>query len=261
MAADLVRQWNARAVTVTVADQGAVLAVGDAEPVTVSVPPEVAPREIGVDTCGAGDRFAGVVAAEFADGADPLQAVRAGVRDASRFVATGGATALNTEQHAIAQARPAGDLAALDLAEQVRRRGGRVVATGGCFDLLHPGHLTLLRRARELGDALVVCVNSDDSVRRLKGSTRPINTAADRVRMLLELGPVDSAVVFDETDPTALLSRLRPDVWVKGDEYADRPIPEAAVVRRYGGDVVFLPTVDGYSTTRLLQEVSARCWF
>jgi rfaE bifunctional protein nucleotidyltransferase chain/domain len=147
---------------------------------------------------------------------------------------------------------------ALELADRIRRRGGRLVATGGCFDLVHPGHLDLLRRARAMGDALVVCVNSDDSVRELKGPSRPVVPARDRVRLLTELRSVDAVIVFSGSDPSALLDRLRPDLWVKGGDYADVAMPEAAVVHRHGGRVVLVPTVDGYSTSRLLQEVTSR---
>jgi rfaE bifunctional protein nucleotidyltransferase chain/domain len=141
---------------------------------------------------------------------------------------------------------------AFAMVERVRRAGGRVVATGGCFDLLHRGHVTLLTQARALGDALVVCLNSDDSVRRAKGDGRPLVTQEDRARVLSALECVDGVVVFDEATPTELLARLRPDVWVKGSDYSHQEMPEAEVVRRAGGRIVLLPVVDGYSTTRLV---------
>jgi rfaE bifunctional protein nucleotidyltransferase chain/domain len=134
----------------------------------------------------------------------------------------------------------------------VRAGGGTVVATGGCFDLLHAGHVSLLRQARALGDALVVCLNSDESVRRLKGPGRPIVSAEDRARLLTELVSVDAVVVFEEPSPAAVLERLRPHVWVKGGDYAEADMPEAATVRWHGGEVVLIPTVSGYSTSRLV---------
>jgi rfaE bifunctional protein nucleotidyltransferase chain/domain len=127
-----------------------------------------------------------------------------------------------------------------------------LVATGGCFDLLHPGHLSLLRQARALGDALVVCVNSDESVRRRKGPDRPIVPAADRIALLEALEPVDAVIMFDEDTPTALLETLRPDLWVKGGDYTITDLPEAPVVRRHGGQIVLIPLVSGYSTSRLV---------
>ncbi|WP_280362495.1 adenylyltransferase/cytidyltransferase family protein [Nocardia wallacei] len=143
------------------------------------------------------------------------------------------------------------------LAERVRRSGGRLVATGGCFDLLHPGHISLLRQARSLGDALVVCLNSDESIRGRKGADRPVVPAHDRARVLLELSSVDAVVVFDEPTPTGLLERLRPDVWVKGDDYAGSDLPEADTVHRHGGEIVLVPVLPGYSTTRLVAAARA----
>jgi D-beta-D-heptose 7-phosphate kinase/D-beta-D-heptose 1-phosphate adenosyltransferase len=135
---------------------------------------------------------------------------------------------------------------------RVRAAGGTVVATGGCFDLLHPGHVATLRAARGLGDCLVVCINSDDSVRRLKGPSRPLNSAEDRARVLEALEFVDAVVVFDEDTPAEILDRLRPDVWAKGGDYAGADLPETAVLRRWGGQAVVLPYLDGHSTTAMV---------
>ncbi|MGA9693338.1 MAG: D-glycero-beta-D-manno-heptose 1-phosphate adenylyltransferase, partial [Pseudonocardiaceae bacterium] len=147
---------------------------------------------------------------------------------------------------------PAAGLPAAGTVARLRRRGGRLVATGGCFDLLHPGHLSLLRQARALGDALVVCVNSDESVRRRKGPSRPIVPAADRIALLEALEPVDAVIMFDEDTPVALLETLRPDVWVKGGDYTVSDLPEAPVVHRHGGEIVIIPLVSGYSTSRIV---------
>ncbi|MER6669946.1 adenylyltransferase/cytidyltransferase family protein, partial [Amycolatopsis japonica] len=186
------------------------------------------------------------------DGASTADAVAAGVETAARFVATGGAATLSTVDNAPEPESHHHGTSAFDVAARIRARGGRLVATGGCFDLLHPGHATLLRQARALGDGLVVCLNSDASVRGLKGPGRPIVTARDRARLLTELASVDAVVVFDEPDPAAVLDRLRPDVWVKGGDYADTELPESAVVRRHGGEIVLIPTIRGYSTSRLV---------
>jgi rfaE bifunctional protein nucleotidyltransferase chain/domain len=136
--------------------------------------------------------------------------------------------------------------------DRLRRRGGTLVATGGCFDLLHTGHVRLLRQARELGDALVVLLNSDGSVRALKGPRRPVMAVEDRARVLSALGCVDAVVIFDDLSPDRVLDRLRPDVWVKGGDYAEADLPEADVVRRHGGEIVLLPTVAGYSSSNLI---------
>jgi D-beta-D-heptose 7-phosphate kinase/D-beta-D-heptose 1-phosphate adenosyltransferase len=147
---------------------------------------------------------------------------------------------------------------ALGLIAHVRAMGGTVVATGGCFDLLHAGHVATLRAARALGDCLVVCLNSDDSVRRLKGPERPLVPEADRVAVLEALGCVDVVVPFDERTPEAVLRRLRPDVFAKGGDYALTDLPEAALLSTWGGQAVVLPYLEGRSTTQLMKEVVRR---
>jgi rfaE bifunctional protein nucleotidyltransferase chain/domain len=126
-----------------------------------------------------------------------------------------------------------------------------VVATGGCFDLLHAGHVATLEAARRLGDCLVVCLNSDASVRRLKGPHRPLAPAADRARVLRALGAVDAVTVFDEDTPLAVLDRIRPDIWVKGGDYTASALPETELLAGWGGEVVVVPYLEGRSTTRL----------
>jgi rfaE bifunctional protein nucleotidyltransferase chain/domain len=138
---------------------------------------------------------------------------------------------------------------------RVRSRGGTVVATGGCFDVLHAGHLASLEAARDLGDCLVVLLNSDASVRRLKGPGRPVHAAADRARLLEALGCVDAVAVFEDDDPVDTLERLRPDVWVKAGDYAVEDLPEAATVERAGGRVVLVPYLGGHSTTSILADL------
>jgi len=137
-----------------------------------------------------------------------------------------------------------------------RRQQGRVVFTNGVFDLLHVGHVTLLEAARREGDALAVGVNSDASVRRLaKGADRPLVPEGDRARLLAALACVDCVVLFDEDTPLALIERLRPDVLVKGADYARDAIVGADQVEAWGGRVVRVPLVSGYSTTRLLERL------
>jgi rfaE bifunctional protein nucleotidyltransferase chain/domain len=133
-----------------------------------------------------------------------------------------------------------------------------VVATGGCFDLLHAGHIATLEAARALGDCLVVCLNSDASVRRLKGPSRPLVPQQDRARVLEALETVDAVVVFDEDTPLEVIRRLRPDVWAKGGDYAGTELPEAALLREWGGQSVVLPYLRGRSTTRLVETARAR---
>jgi rfaE bifunctional protein nucleotidyltransferase chain/domain len=150
----------------------------------------------------------------------------------------------------------------LELRERWRAAGKRVVWTNGCFDLLHVGHLQSLRAARAFGDYLVVGVNGDESVRKLKGSARPIVPAKERAELVAGLDCVDRVIIFEELTPEAALFRLRPDIHCKGAEYAPphgKPVAEAALVRSYGGKVEFLPMVSGLSTTNLIERV--RCQF
>ena len=135
--------------------------------------------------------------------------------------------------------------------ERWREEGLRVVWTNGVFDLLHVGHVRSLEAARALGDVLVVGVNGDESVRRIKGDARPLVPAEQRAEVVAALAPVDRVVVFDEPTPEEALARLRPDVHTKGADYEGRELPEAAVVESYGGSVELLPLVPGVSTTEL----------
>lgn len=245
-AAVLVGRWRAAGVAVTLAERGALLSLGEAAPY-VALPPDT-PTDPRADGCGAGDCFAAAAAHVLHGGGMVTEAVTEAVRRATAFVRAGGVAALGEAPRA--SAAETGDV--WETVRRVRERGGRVVATGGCFDLLHAGHVSLLRAARRLGDCLVVCVNSDPSVRALKGSDRPLVPAADRVRVLAALECVDAVAVFDELTPATLLERLRPDLWVKGGDYSGIDLAEAAVVRRYGGEVVLLPYLDGRSTSRLV---------
>ncbi len=138
-----------------------------------------------------------------------------------------------------------------------RAAGKRIVFTNGCFDLLHPGHVIYLQKAREFGDVLVVGLNDDDSVRRLKGRARPINPLQDRACMLSALRAVDLVIPFAQDTPLVLIRRLRPDVLVKGGDYRTAEIVGADDVRGSGGEVAVIPFVRGYSTTSLIARIRA----
>jgi rfaE bifunctional protein nucleotidyltransferase chain/domain/rfaE bifunctional protein kinase chain/domain len=247
----LVHGWQARAVAVTLGGRGALLTYGSGAP---SVSP--APSVHCVDPCGAGDRFAVTAALELARDRLPSEAVAAAVLSASAYVAQGGPASLFASSPHVegAPGAPAGRVPTADvsaLLDGVRAGGGTVVAAGGCFDLLHAGHIATLQSARSLGDCLVVCLNSDASVRRLKGPQRPLVTQADRARVLSALECVDAVVVFDEDTPAEILDRLRPHIWVKGGDYAGVDVPEAAVLEQWGGQVVTLSYLPGHSTSQL----------
>ena len=252
-AAQLCAKWEAQAVAVTLGADGALVTQRTATPLVVPATPAR-----GGDPCGAGDRFAAAVAAALARGEVLSEAVARAVGAASAYVQAGGAAAWQPGASVRREAAAIGLSAALAAAQAARLRGGTVVATGGCFDLLHVGHLSTLRAARQLGDCLIVCLNSDRSVRSLKGDTRPVVPQADRARLVAALDCVDAVVTFDELTPERVLDRIRPDVWVKGGDYfLDGPdgepaLPEAELVRRWGGQTVVVPYLSGRSTTQLI---------
>ena len=140
-------------------------------------------------------------------------------------------------------------------AAALRAHGQRIVFTNGCFDILHVGHVRYLGAARALGDCLVVGLNSDTSVRRLKGPERPVNEEADRAEVLDALRAVDYVTIFDEPTAAELIEIIRPDVYVKGGDYTIATLPEAKIVRDYGGRVEFIDLVPERSTTRVIEKL------
>ena len=131
------------------------------------------------------------------------------------------------------------------------------VATGGCFDILHAGHVDILRRARELGDCLEVYLNINGSVARLKGIGRPIIPIEQRIFILEALRCVDMVRVFSEDTPCKIIAKIQPDIWVKGGDYKIEDLPEAKVVQSYGGEVVILPFRIGISTSKIIEKIKA----
>lgn len=262
----LLEQWQSRAVLVTKGEQGAVLLrKGSGSPQAVP-----APRVEAGDPCGAGDRLAASLAVHLLAGRDLGEAAGLAVHDAADFLANGGVSALPDHASSSAPAQDPRNHSAphnqaaprrrtrepLLLARTVREAGGTVVATGGCFDLLHAGHVRSLAAARELGDCLIVCLNSDESVRRLKGPDRPIIGQQDRAELLLALECVDAVMVFDDDTPVAVLERLRPDIWVKGGDYKGARLPEADLVEQWGGRCLTVPFHPARSTTGLADALA-----
>ena len=266
-ARSLTARWGADALAVTLGSGGALLVARNAggEP-----PPVVpAPEARGGDPCGAGDRFASRATGLLAGGAPVAEAVTGAVAAASAFVAAGGAAGAvgsitgNSSNRCTPDTLSNGETLGLpedagELAARVRGAGGTVVATGGCFDLLHAGHVSTLRAARALGDCLILCLNSDDSVRRIKGPGRPLVPETDRAAVLEALSCVDAVVIFDEDTPEAVLEQLRPHIFAKGADYALSDLPEAEALARWGGQAVVLPYVAGRSTTGLIKEAVTR---
>jgi D-beta-D-heptose 7-phosphate kinase/D-beta-D-heptose 1-phosphate adenosyltransferase len=241
-------RWRAAGVAITLGERGALYVAGG------DIPLMVPARRVPVgDPCGAGDRFSAAAAGLLADGALTSESVTGAVAVAAEFVSGGGAASLWSGP---GLSRVGGSAEALVTA--VRARGGTIVATSGCFDLLHAGHVATLESARALGDCLIVLLNTDVSVRRLKGPDRPVVGASDRASLLRSLACVDEVVLFDEDTPEEALLRLRPDVFAKGGDYAMADLPEARGMAGWGGQAVILPYVAGHSTTGLMEEVVRR---
>lgn len=141
------------------------------------------------------------------------------------------------------------------LIEELKKQNKKVVFTNGCFDILHVGHLTYLNEAKRQGDILIVGVNSDSSVKRLKGENRPINGEVDRAELLCGLKAVDYTVIFPEDTPCELLDDLKPSIHVKGGDYEKDDLPETKIVEKNGGEVRILGFVEGKSTTNIVNKI------
>jgi D-beta-D-heptose 7-phosphate kinase/D-beta-D-heptose 1-phosphate adenosyltransferase len=228
---------------------------------------EVVPTRGGqvYDITGAGDMVLSVVGLCLAAGADYDEAAALGNVAGGLEVERIGVALLSREElvrdlldhhHPERSKRPGRE----QLVAEVRRRqraGQKVVFTNGCFDLLHVGHARLLRQAAALGDFLVVGLNSDDSVRRLKGDSRPINRMDERAEILAALECVDAVAVFEEDTPQAIIEALLPDVLVKGGDYRPEEVVGREVVEASGGRLVLIPLVEGHSTTGLASRLAA----
>ncbi len=207
---------------------------------------------------GAGDTFAAALALALAAGAQTPVAAETAAAASAVAVAKRGTSACSLEElwAQISQegARILDLTALLPRLEEHRRRGERIVFTNGCFDILHRGHIAVLTRGKMLGDVLVVGLNSDGSVARLKGAGRPINSLEYRAQVLAALSCVDYIVPFEEETPAGLLRAIRPDVYVKGGDYTRDALPEAELVQEMGGIVEIAPYVDDHSTTGIIQR-------
>ena len=246
------------AVVLTLDRHGALLLERGAEPVAV---PTIA-RTV-YDVTGAGDMFLAGLAAGRANGCSWEDAVRLANAAAGLEVEVFGVEPIPLEHvhRAVLEqtARTRGKLRTAEQAEieaRARRASGqRVVFTNGCFDLLHAGHVDLLDKAAAQGDFLVVGLNSDASVKRLKGESRPVNNEEDRARVLGGLGCVGAVVVFDQATPIELIRRLKPDVLVKGADYTKDKVVGASDVESWGGRVVLIDLVEGKSTTGMIKRM------
>jgi D-beta-D-heptose 7-phosphate kinase / D-beta-D-heptose 1-phosphate adenosyltransferase len=257
--AELTRAAGGAEVLVTLDVDGAIRLPADpAEPAqrTVACPgPESR-------ACGAGDTFTAVTAAARAAGIGPEESLVLAQCAADVVVAQDG-TAVCTTGALTARlaARDRGGLLShrdlLAIVDEHRRRGSRIVFTNGCFDVLHRGHVAYLRQARALGDVLIVALNDDESVARLKGPDRPVNPLEDRAGVVGAIECVDLVTSFSEDTPAALIEAVRPDVYTKGGDYTPQMLPETPIVERLGGEVRVLDYLSDHSTTAIVGRIKA----
>jgi D-beta-D-heptose 7-phosphate kinase/D-beta-D-heptose 1-phosphate adenosyltransferase len=217
------------------------------------------------DVTGAGDTLIAAFALAAASGANWREAAQFGNLAAGVAVSKAGAAVVHPhelEREASMQHFSAGSkIRSRDqirsVAEALRRENKKIVFTNGCFDLLHAGHMYFLREAKSFGDVLIVGLNSDASVRRLKGDSRPIVACEDRAFAIAALEAVDYLVIFDEPDPMELIRVIRPDVLVKGDDYTEAQVVGADFLKSYGGVTRLVPLRRGVSTTALVEKIKA----
>lgn len=258
MARSLLRKLQLQTVVLTLDKQGALLVEKGKSPVVL--PTEA--RAV-YDVTGAGDMVLAMLAAAVANGADWRTAVTLANVAAGLEVQRFGVVPIDLDEILLAvldqQREVLGKVRRLDQLKAElgahRRQGKKIVFTNGCFDILHAGHVSYLRQARAEGDLLVVAINSDKSIRRIKGEGRPVNNIHDRVLVMSELESVDYLVVFDENTPIKLIRAIKPDVLVKGADYRKSQVVGADAVEKHGGRIKLVPLVKGRSTTNILRRI------
>lgn len=263
----LIREWRSGAVCLTRGEDPVLVVSSDGSGHAIPVIP------VPGDVCGAGDRFASALTRELALDSNPPDAARAAVRDATGFVRVGERPGQATYSSnggpdlsgngvrpgRTPDARPDRTTeAVLEEIRSVRKGGGLIVATGGCFDLLHSGHVRALQAAARLGEYLLVLINSDRSVKEIKGPDRPLVAEQERALLIRSLSCVDEVLIFDQPTPIEALRLIRPDVWAKGGDYEAEQLPERDVIAGWGGRIAILPFIEERSTTRLIEEAGAR---
>jgi D-beta-D-heptose 7-phosphate kinase / D-beta-D-heptose 1-phosphate adenosyltransferase len=248
------RRTGAAIVAVTLDREGAVILERGRQPYRTYARPTADRR-----ACGAGDTYSATLTLALAAGAPTTSAAELAAAAAAVVVGRDGTAVCSIDDLSAAVGWTGKRLTSIDALRArvnlLRDQGRRIVFTNGCFDLIHRGHVTYLSRAKALGDDLIVGVNSDASVRRLKGPERPINALEDRLGVLEALSCVDHVVPFDTPTPEPLIATIRPDVFVKGGDYRRETLPEAGLVERLGGTVRILPYVEDYSTTGLIERL------
>lgn len=245
---------GAHIVAVTLDDEGAVICERGRPPYRTYSRPTSSSR-----ACGAGDSYTAALALALASGADTPEAAELASGAAAVILGRAGTSVCSADdlrEHLAGTGARLEDVGRLAARREFhRRQGRRLVFTNGCFDILHRGHVDFLNQAKALGDVLVVGLNSDDSVRRLKGPERPVNRLEDRAEVLAALSCVDHLVAFDGDTAVDLLDVLRPDVYVKGGDYTTEMLPEAPTVARIGATVRILPYLEDRSTTGIITRI------
>lgn len=243
----VLKQYGIKSLVVTRSEKGMSVIT---EGVVTHIPTEA--REV-FDVSGAGDTVVAALGVCLGKGFDMIKSVNIANIAAGIVVAKVGTAPVKIDELRNIKEEGSEVLTwdKLDILEDLKTKGKKIVFTNGCFDILHRGHLTYLREARKLGDILVVGLNSDRSVRELKGTNRPVNNENDRAEMLRSLEFVDFVVIFDQDTPFELLSIIKPDVLVKGGDYK----PEEIVGRELAGKTIVLNFVDGYSTTSVIEKM------
>jgi D-beta-D-heptose 7-phosphate kinase/D-beta-D-heptose 1-phosphate adenosyltransferase len=253
----LFKRTGARMVAATLDAEGALVLERDKEAYrTYSEPTSDA------NTVGAGDTYISAFVLALAAGATREDAAELAAQASAIAVRWAGTAPCWQEELRVALTTAPGKrlYARQQLArtmQNYRAQGKQIVFTNGCFDLIHPGHVDYLNKARALGDVLVVGVNTDESVRRYKGASRPINPLDHRLEVLAGLASVDHVIEFDEDTPIELIKLVQPDIYVKGGDYTEAQLPEALVVRELGGDVQIIPFLTGYSTTAIVNKIKS----
>lgn len=256
----LIRANQIDALLVTLGKEGMLLVPQTGEP--AYFPAEA--RDV-YDVTGAGDTVIGVIAAALGAGSTLASAIALANRAAGIAVGKVGAAPVYLSElqaglahQAMRDSGVVSEDQLMHLMAKAHAQGQRVVMTNGCFDILHTGHIDYLTKAKALGDRLIVAVNDDDSISRLKGPTRPINTLSDRMAMLAGLGAVDWVVPFSEDTPARLIERVMPDILVKGADYTVDQIAGSAAVLENGGEVKTIPLVPNQSTSGLIAKIKAQ---
>lgn len=247
----------AEQIAVTMAEQGVLLTGPEGEQVHLTCHPVTRASDV-----GAGDTFTAAAGLALAAGAPAALATRVGMDAAAIAITRDRTSSVSTQDllRRVSLDGSAGTLSRKELASLLdveRYHGKRIVFTNGVFDILHAGHVNLLRRARALGDLLVVGVNSDACTRRLKGPQRPVNRETDRLALVSALDAVDYAILFDEETPGELIRAVRPHIHVKGGDYHAETLPEIEAVHEVGARVEILSLVGGRSTTTLIDRIVA----